>query len=232
MVADVGPGIEWALRPKVKEGRTFDMKLVTAHDVVVCSKRLRRGQTFDFKVTVPERPRAPAARAVKDAKSVDGDSESVASTTAPSSRAPRLSTASTSTTMSSLPAGPLQASLASGMSRSWPHPSSASMDSTSQAGLMAEDTEEPVHASANVPNVQLDSAICPRCLREMRGRITRPTSRAYADGVECDKCSIKILNPNEASESQEPFFHCRRCWFDLCHNCAAQEMQDVWWNDD
>lgn len=229
MVAEVGPGIEWALRPKVREGRTFDMKLVTTHDVVVCSKRLRRGQIFDFKVKVPERPRASAARA-KDVKSIDGDSESVASTTAPSSTAHRLSIASTSTTMSSLPAGPLQA--ASGVSRSWPQPSLASLDSTSQLSLMAEDTEEPMHAGAALPQVQLDSAICPRCLREMRGRVTRPTSRAYADGVECDKCSFKILNPNEASESHEPFFHCRRCWFDLCHTCASQEMQDTWWNDE
>jgi len=56
LTADVGPGIEWALRPRAREGRQFQMRLVTKAGVVVVDKRLRRGQAFDFKVHVPPKP--------------------------------------------------------------------------------------------------------------------------------------------------------------------------------
>merc|ERR1719329_1320328 len=77
----------------------------------------------------------------------------------------------------------------------------------------------------------LEAAICPRCLREMRSRSTRPTAATYAQGVECDRCSEKLLEvecAREPNEGNVEFFHCKRCWYDLCRSCALREMQDVW----
>ena len=56
LTADVKPGIEWALRPRAKEGREFRVKLLTAAGVLVCARPLRRGQSFDFHVPVPPPP--------------------------------------------------------------------------------------------------------------------------------------------------------------------------------
>ena len=56
LVADVKPGIEWALRPKAKEGREFRVRLMTKAGVMVCARGLRRGQSFDFQVPVPPPP--------------------------------------------------------------------------------------------------------------------------------------------------------------------------------
>lgn len=235
IIADVGPGIEWAMRPKAREGRHFELKLVTSHGVVVCSKRLRRGQTFDFEVDVPKPKRLPPVAAarrgvetrmsipeggvavVDEAKEackgleIDGDDQSVCSTVAPSSNnSTRLSIASSS---------------ASGTT-SLPQSSTSSRAAT-------------LHSTVPKPNVvlpaeDLEAAICPRCLREMRARFNRPTAQTYAEGVECDKCQKKILKVQSSGidESKEPFFHCKRCWYDMCRSCAVQEMQDVWWGDD
>lgn len=56
LVAEVKPGIEWALRPRAKEGRDFRVRLMTKAGVMVCARGLRRGQTFDFEVPVPPAP--------------------------------------------------------------------------------------------------------------------------------------------------------------------------------
>lgn len=37
------PGIEWALRPRAKEGREFRVRLMTKAGVMVCARGLRRG---------------------------------------------------------------------------------------------------------------------------------------------------------------------------------------------
>ena len=44
LVAEVKPGIEWALRPRAKEGREFKLRLMTKAGVMVCARGLRRGQ--------------------------------------------------------------------------------------------------------------------------------------------------------------------------------------------
>eukprot|EP00930_Biecheleria_cincta_P041475 TRINITY_DN28431_c0_g2_i1.p1 TRINITY_DN28431_c0_g2~~TRINITY_DN28431_c0_g2_i1.p1 ORF type:complete len:738 (-),score=106.23 TRINITY_DN28431_c0_g2_i1:181-2394(-) len=56
LVAEVGPGIEWALRPRSSEGRDFKVRLLTKSGVVVNSKHIRRGQSLDFEVPVPPPP--------------------------------------------------------------------------------------------------------------------------------------------------------------------------------
>ena len=56
LVADVKPGIEWALRPRAKEGQHFRVRLMTKSGVLVCAKGLRRGQALDFQVPVPPAP--------------------------------------------------------------------------------------------------------------------------------------------------------------------------------
>lgn len=240
IVADVGPGIEWAMRPKAHEGRHFELKLVTEHGVVVCSKRLRRGQTFDFRVNVPEHKRPVVRRALENhsvvaekdvlaslaagkEKDIDADDQSVCSTAAPpsmsSSRLSISSAASASTT----------ATLAS--------PDQMTTVGTSLSTPLEgidEMHRERVEPAWTTPE-SIDAAICPRCLREMHSRFTRPTAATYAEGVECDRCSTKIMEVEGSegpSESSVAFFHCRRCWFDLCQSCAYREMQDVWWDDD
>eukprot|EP00438_Fugacium_kawagutii_P015764 Skav233453 [mRNA] locus=scaffold1486:443846:457009:- [translate_table: standard] len=56
LVAEVKPGIEWALRPRAKEGREFRVRLMTKAGVMVCARGLRRGQSLDFEVPVPPAP--------------------------------------------------------------------------------------------------------------------------------------------------------------------------------
>ena len=48
LVAEVKPGIEWALRPRAKEGREFKLRLMTKAGVMVCARGLRRGQARPF----------------------------------------------------------------------------------------------------------------------------------------------------------------------------------------
>merc|ERR1712139_309823 len=99
-----------------------------------------------------------------DAKDLDADDQSVCSTAAPPSQSARLSIASSSA-------------------------------STTAASVPAQQpqfrgiSETPPVAS----HENLEVSICPRCLREMRARFTRPTAATYAEGVECDRCSDKIL---------------------------------------
>lgn len=237
ITADVGPGIEWAMRPKTSEGRNFELKLVTQHGVVVCSKRLRRGQIFDFKVNVPVRQdRNKPLKALGDtslagkqvgrpkaASDADADDDSICSTTAPSSQAARVSIASSSASASiasvshAAAAAPLQRVEASGMA--------AVIDETLP---MVSTIEGLPVASAE----SLDTAICPKCLREMRSRSSRPGAETYAEGVQCDLCEDFIFEEDDGDESKMVFFHCKRCWFDMCHTCALVNMQEVWWEDD
>lgn len=127
LVADVKPGIEWALRPRAKEGREFRVRLMTKAGVMVCARGLRRGQSFDFQVPVPPPPAqlrvASSSRqsaltgiegtmqgriqATDDAVKAFGGKEpddrddrgSIASTATPSLASGRLSFASTASSM-------------------------------------------------------------------------------------------------------------------------------------
>ncbi|CAE7449205.1 unnamed protein product [Symbiodinium pilosum] len=125
LTADVKPGIEWALRPESAEGREFKVKLLTTAGVLVCTKPLRRGQSFDFHVPVPPPPAQLRAAALAcqresfiEAGTVKGrlkatdeaakafgrrehdDDGSVCSTAAPSFSSGRLSLASTASASS------------------------------------------------------------------------------------------------------------------------------------
>ncbi|CAE7676140.1 unnamed protein product [Symbiodinium pilosum] len=56
LAAHVEPGIEWAFRPKKEAGREFQLHMLTTSGVQVCSRRLARGESFDFHVEVPAKP--------------------------------------------------------------------------------------------------------------------------------------------------------------------------------
>jgi len=257
--ADVGPGIEWAMRPRVREGQHFQIRLLTEAGVVVCSKKLRRGQTLDFAVQVPPRKSRPfvttvgrprqdpavaaatSAAVVPDLDAKPFETASVASTAVPSSSGMRSSTTSASSR------GAMSRGSASS-SQPTSQPAGAS-DMALEAGhVEPTDDLRPDAGDAVPPKLQfttsrvvrppvtsaevLESSICPRCLREMAARNTRPAAPVYADGVRCDHCSTEMIAEGVAGRSREMFFHCGRCWFDLCHACALREMQDVWWDED
>lgn len=85
------------------------------------------------------------------------------------------------------------------------------------------------------------SCLCPRCLRTMPLRRTRPRASIYSGGVRCDYCRIELMGDANEGDGEEDdgqesqgsgFCHCSRCWFDLCRQCAYKEMQEVWWGED
>eukprot|EP00435_Cladocopium_sp_Y103_P011367 s125_g2.t5 len=84
LVAEVNPGIEWALRPKKEDGRDFQVKILTFAGVEVCARPLKRGDSYDFHVAVPAKP-------------AQKDSDALSCSTA----ARRLSLASTASSWSS-----------------------------------------------------------------------------------------------------------------------------------
>jgi len=310
LIGHVKPHFEWALKPAARLGRHFEMRLVTEAGVVVCARRMKRGETYDFQISVPEPPphfasvsRAKAphdpARAEDQATTdsvheppgsenapedaleakwkyqglsaqatlgkrflgadanpagVEADgSESVCSTAAPST------TAATATAMSSTPAGTQRGSLQSRSSlgslhaqalahqrqlcqsqtlqqqkqhqpSELPEPEAESMLEIDDVALAVEADDEDLDDRQTMP-VPLSHALCPRCLRQMAARSTRPLSSIYAKGVRCDRCEATLLTRSKGlRQAGHPcFFHCSRCWFDMCRHCALQEMRDVWW---
>lgn len=234
----VGPGIEWALRPRACEGQHFQMKLLTQAGVVVSSRRLRRGQTFDFEVPVPQCTVTvgPPARKVEELATRTGSAidikdekgkhrHSLCSTVAPST-ASRLSTSTCGSMCSPLPSPGAM----SGMS-SLPA-AVREVDDEAQDSAW-EPCAEDAPATDRDAVDSLEVALCPRCLRRMVPRLTCPSFTAYAEGVQCDNCGTELLKPGHHEQEQvksRRFFHCQRCWFDLCGACALQDMTDVWWN--
>lgn len=222
LTAVIPPGIEWALRPKDMDGRLFQMRLITEAGVVVCSKQLRRGQIFDYEVRVPQpgAMRIAPARRTESRQEKDVEVESVASTAAPSSGFPSVNSAASSGWAAAFEAQPLQ-----------------TRGSAKRKDLL--EYSEP--GTAPVPSVQGKgassassfSAICPRCLGAMHARTTRPAATIYSGGVQCDQCEVELIAPrNKKGHAHECFFHCVKCWYDLCHVCAEREMQEVWWRKD
>jgi len=153
----------------------------------MCSRKLRRGQAFDFQLQAPTSDSAFHAAEKQNAEPrADGaccdedGNDSLGSTRVPSSK-------SVKTVVSSI-------------------------------------TEE-----ALVDAHRWRSCVCPKCLVEMSMRWTCPSSRAYVEGVCCDRCSAQIVMTVERmNKLRQHFFHCDVCWFDLCHKCACAEMQHSW----
>lgn len=256
LAADVGAGIEWAMRPKVREGQQFLMKLMTDAGVVVCSKKLRRGQIFDFEIKVPDRKSSlessgshatsstsvalepvaetsvvqPTIHAVEapcpsilsaEADPKDDAASSVGSTAAPASSTTRERRVSFSNVPSivGIDTGSVGSSSVSAAGPSCIRP------------VRLEFTSRPRRAPiASVENIV--SCICPRCLREMSARTLRPPGNIYVEGVRCDHCSVELVSGRGMAKGMDNFFHCSRCWFDLCHDCGLREMREVWWADE
>lgn len=255
MSAQIGPGIEWAMRPEVSEGRYFEMRLLTEAGVVVCARRLRRGQTFDFEVPVPPRPlvlpdtmHRSSETAVGSASTRDmevanlrkGMAASVASSCV-STRAPSFSGGSTRTSSASLmsarPQAPLlqehmQALGECSSDEDLPlrvgHDQQSALEG--EAAIHGSTTSEATPATPRQQTI-LEAAMCPQCLRQIAPRRTHPTKGAYSGsiGVSCDRCHRQVMMAAGGALAEQPFFHCRYCCFDSCHDCALQHLQDVWW---
>lgn len=228
LVAEVGPGIEWALRPQARAGRHFQMRLLTQAGVQVCSRHLNRGQTFDFSINIPsevkhgslvasrspirciDRSSANAVpckprKAIERRRSVEDRKPSQSS-----ALEPRLSQCSTAV----------------------PSVASAHAVSEDSDGDRMPKGTSPGAASPMASGDALDTAICPRCLAYMASRYSRPAASEYADGVRCDRCGVEAPCPKNRIMGGSKYFHCSHCWFDLCYVCAMQEMRDVWWGQD
>jgi len=200
MVASVNSGIEWAFQPHVREGFRFHVRLLTKAGVEVASRRLRRGQKFNFRIPVPPQPLVqPRVQAKPDSKG---------------SHKQRLSTCSTAAPSSSSASTHGDAQTATTTDEVWTH-------SEAQTAAAVEDTST---------NVLINTMICPQCLCQVEARIARPMPPAYNEGVACDRCGLYmefgLLGCQSASV---PFFHCGNCWYDLCQDCGTREMKEVWW---
>eukprot|EP00933_Yihiella_yeosuensis_P013646 TRINITY_DN12540_c0_g5_i1.p1 TRINITY_DN12540_c0_g5~~TRINITY_DN12540_c0_g5_i1.p1 ORF type:complete len:712 (+),score=112.95 TRINITY_DN12540_c0_g5_i1:100-2235(+) len=258
LVADVEPGIEWAFRPKAVEGSNFKVRLVTASGVVVCSRRLNRGQTFDFEVPVPPRPKTligltteVGSRVVSE-DSVRETGSKGRSITAPS-EVPSTSASTNSGSDRSSPfvgmhSSSSQSSRVEGLtfrrllSQTNPIPEEPNDELQSHPhGSEEEYADSREDGEAQGREVFLApkgfrASMCPRCLHSMPLRRHRPGGSIYSAGVRCDKCSVELMVPRGEDEdtqarckAEEAFCHCSRCWYDLCQYCAYNEMEEVWW---
>jgi len=230
VVADVGPGIEWALRPKCKDGREFKVRLLTQSGTVVCSRNLRRGQTFDFEVPVPPAPAqlrremargsGKAAIELSTSKALDFGEEdkesSVGSTRAPSftsTAAPSLASARSSRSRQSRDGGlVLRSSTFHGISEvghdDWAESGAWKSQSWQEEDWAdeGEDWEDQEAANRDVASLLkvegFRCGICPRCLHNMPLRRTRPSASSYRGGVSCDKCGVKIFGDADEKEPE------------------------------
>lgn len=233
--AEVGPGIEWAMRPRPRCGQRFRMRLLTEAGVVVCARGIRRGQTYDFHVPVPARPAIGRAGGVEDKEGrvsavIDDAASTVGSTAAPPSSSqllvgslPSMCSTAAPPASSQLRVGFLPSTGAHGSAQALPLERSQS----STQRLNCESQQPFKMASTEIIN----SVICPRCLRAMMARSTRPAAAIYVEGVKCDHCSTELVTGRGVVKN-ENFFHCGKCWFDLCHRCGLREMRETWWGDD
>ena len=212
LAAHVQPGIEKALRLKKELGSKFQLHFRTASGVRVCSRRLCRGEAFDFQIDVPTKPAQLRTYVLSHTKTTHKDMSSASCTSRRLSQASTASTASSSTTF------PMAAP-------SWSQPI---LEST------------PIVVDGFIVD-GFTSCICPRCLARMTYQVARPRLPTYAGGVSCDHCQTQLLGEEYEASSEEgldakmqtstkySFCHCSRCQFDLCRLCAYKEMQQVWW---
>eukprot|EP00929_Paragymnodinium_shiwhaense_P014804 TRINITY_DN122767_c0_g1_i1.p1 TRINITY_DN122767_c0_g1~~TRINITY_DN122767_c0_g1_i1.p1 ORF type:complete len:748 (+),score=172.04 TRINITY_DN122767_c0_g1_i1:102-2345(+) len=264
MEGEVGPGYEWALRPPRRSGQQFQLRLLTEAGVVVCKKRLRRGQTLDFDVKIPSRPKKSVVISEGVVRNSDIETRSKDKGSRSSkfsvSSLPSTAVPSTEYSYSSMATG--SADLAAGLGSSLPRHDEEAVDekpgfvqqevsriehwkgdSAAAVGGLSVSSLAPIPSSSEARSEQtrirrlttindVVTALCPRCLREMSERHRRPAAKIYAEGVRCDHCSEHLVNERGVPQTEEKFFHCGRCWFDLCRSCAVREMQTVWWNED
>lgn len=240
---EVGPGFEWPMRPPAKSGQQFRVKLLTEAGVVVCKKKLRRGQSLDFEVRVPGRCERRAVVSDVDAKATKFETESVdtaQSTAVPSSSA-RLSVSSTRTAqdgMTGLPPHAEEENARTAANQTGQAPATPvfpfpyAVPASGSAAPPAAMPRLTSRTSNLTTSNSVVAALCPRCLQQMAQRRTKPAAKIYAEGVRCDHCSDQLVNETGELQCADAIFHCGRCWFDLCRSCALREMQDVWWNDD
>eukprot|EP00933_Yihiella_yeosuensis_P069469 TRINITY_DN7602_c0_g1_i6.p1 TRINITY_DN7602_c0_g1~~TRINITY_DN7602_c0_g1_i6.p1 ORF type:complete len:614 (+),score=110.15 TRINITY_DN7602_c0_g1_i6:63-1904(+) len=203
LVANVRPGIEWALRPKAVDGSKFKINLVTASGVVVCSRRLRRGQTFDFSVPVPPRPAAVSNMAA------------VVDTRAPPLRAMKSESEESIRTISLVTA-----------------PSSLGQPAAAQATDEQEDVRSEVRlVPGSFQASMCPRCLHSMPLRHHRPKAAIYSAGVRCDkcSVELLMPARTATVISAESEAATAFCHCIRCWYDLCQHCAYKEMEEVWW---
>jgi len=220
VVSHAAPGDNAHIEPELRtlEGKHFQLRLLTEAGVIVCSKRVRRGQLLDFDIPVPYK-RNSLLKVVKHPSRLEGRRCS--------DKAESVMSADASTAAPSSAVG------------AW-------AGSVFFAETVGNDEE------IKDATYMLETAVCPQCLDNMVLRLNQPENMAYTAGVRCDRCEttlvankakdaskpkrqhgVAVCNADAeliAQESKiEPFLHCSSCHYDLCQECALQEMREVWW---
>lgn len=204
LVAEVNPGIEWALRPKKEDGRDFQVKILTFSGVEVCARPLKRGDSYDFHVAVPAKP-AQLRSLTLGSRSSDGmkDSDALSCSTASSAR--RLSLASTASSWSS--ANPNVREASEGRAR-------GDIDGFTTCLCPQCLQCMPLQWERPTEEIYSEGVRCDHCKTEI---LADPADKGD-----------KACGLDPASLRKQSFCHCSRCNFDLCRACAYKEMQ-MWW---
>ena len=199
LAAKVEPGVEWALRPKKEAGKEFQLHMLTTSGVRVCSRRMCRGESFDFRVNIPPKP-AQLRTWMKD--EAFGNTEFVASR--------RLSQASTASTRASTAASDLSAV--------------AAMQPKQDKARDAFTNVVDGFTSCLCPHC-LSVMEC----RAARPRAAVYAGGVSCDHCQVQLFGEEALETKAQSTASNLFCHCSHCQFDLCRVCAYKEMQQVWW---
>ena len=201
LAAHVEPGIEWAFRPKKEAGREFQLHMLTTSGVQVCSRRLARGESFDFHVEVPAKP-AQLRTWMRAKKDVEFELEQLVASR-------RLSQASTASTVSKASLRLSHVELA----RSEQH----------KAQVMLPNVVDGF-TSCLCPRC-LSLMKC----QNARPRASVYTGGVSCDHCHLKLLGEELSGQTVQIAGASAFCHCSRCQFDLCRACAYEEMQSVWW---
>jgi len=207
---------EWAMRPKIREGRTFDMQLLSKKNKVVGENRIQRGMIYDFDVECPLKPKKLGKRDVGEELNKRADSfHKTLSTVASSEDHDNQNRWRTQ----QLPNSPDFSSDA----KIGPIPSSNQIK-------LAEGKEKQSNKKEVGKEGYLQTAVCPQCWNLMAALWEVPKFTEYSEGVDCDRCEKEHLERLVIQKkNKEPYYHCEDCMYDMCAKCAWEEMQESWW---
>lgn len=199
IVANVNSGIEWAFRPNIREGFQFHVRLLTKAGVEVASRRLRRGQKFNFRVPVPPEPSVQLrGQAKPSGKGAPKHRLSTCSTAAPSSSSASAHGDALTTT------------------------ATEEVSTHSEAlAIVGEDTS----MNAMIDTVICPLCLCQVEAQIVRPKPPAYSEGVTCDrcGLHIE-CGL-----SDYQQTSVPFFHCGNCWYDLCQDCGSREMREVWW---
>ncbi|CAE7417669.1 yciC [Symbiodinium sp. CCMP2456] len=203
LAAHVQPGIEKALRLKKELGSEFQLHLLTASGVRVCSHRLCRGETFDFQIDVPTKPAQLRTYVMSKTKTTQKGMSSESCTSRRLSQASTASTASSGTSYTSFPMA----------AAAWP-------PSILESTPMVVDG----FTSCICPR-----CLARMTYQLARPRLPTYAGGVSCDHCQMQLLGEESLEAKMQTLAKSSFCHCSRCQFDLCRLCAYKEMQQVWW---